>query len=451
VAPGIACVRPARLLRTATFRLAVVYAGLFGASVAVLFTIIYWTMTGYVTSQLRTAIRADVTTLIDEAQSEEPEHLLRAVEQLLQPADRRQSYYLLQDAKGSRLAGNLPVSSPLPGWRELPVPEADKEEDSEDRRLLGFGTLTAGGEYLFVGQDTHDLEELRELIVRAFGWAGAVTVVLALGGGLVMSWAFLRRVEAINATTHDIIEGNLAERVPIGASGDEFDRLARNINSMLDRLQALMEGLRQVSNDIAHDLRTPLARLRQKLEGARLRSRSVVEYETAVDEAIAEADAILTTFAALLRIAQIEAGSRRAGFAEVDLSAVFDAVAEAYGPVAEDRGQVLAMRITPGLSVRGDRQLLTQMLANLVENAIHHTPPATRIELGLESGTQGPLGVVADDGPGIPPTRATRCSSGSSGWNIAARRRAAASACRSSPPSPISTASGSSSATTGRA
>ena len=397
--------RPARLLRTATFRLALAYAGLFAASVAVLFLIIYWTMSAYGRAQLRGAILAEVAELKDEAVDDEPQQLRRAIEARLQDG-RRPSYYLLQDPSGQRLAGNVPPLSPSPGWRRLPFADtgAEKvaEDTEEDSRLLGFATLTAGGDYLFVGEDTHDLDELQELIIRAFGWAGAVTIVLALGGGLIMSWAFLHRVEAINETTRAIIDGDLDGRVPIGSGGDEFDRLALNINSMLDRLRALMEGLRQVSDDIAHDLRTPLSRLRQKLEGARFRSRSVADYETAVDEAIAETDVILTTFAALLRIAQIEAGSRRAGFADVDLSAVFDAVAEAYAPVAEDHGQVIAALIAPGLSVRGDRQLLTQMLANLVENAIHHTPAGTRIELRLRDGPEGPLGLVADDGPGIP-------------------------------------------------
>lgn len=400
--PGIACVRPARLLRTATFRFALAYAGLFGGSVAVLFLIIYWTINGYVTSQLRTTIYAEATALIEEARDNDLKHVQLAIEQLLQGADRTGSYYLLQDAGDRRLAGNLPVARPLLGWQLLPVPDTAADEDNENDPVLGFGTLIGGGVYLFVGQDTHDVTELRELVIRAFGWAGAVTIVLALGGGLVMSWGFSRRIEAINATAQAIIEGDLDGRVPVSARSDEFDRLARNINNMLHRLQTLMAGLRQVSDDIAHDLRTPLSRLRQKLEGARLRSRSIAQYESAVDEAIAEADAILVTFAALLRIAQIEAGSRRAGFTDVDLSAVFDAVAEAYGPVAEDRGQVLASRITPGICVRGDRQLLTQMLANLVENAIHHTPAGTHIELELGTGVDGPRAIVADNGPGVP-------------------------------------------------
>jgi signal transduction histidine kinase len=404
-------VRPSRLLRTATFRLALAYAGLFGASVAVLFSIIYWTMNGYATSQFRAAVRTETESLIDEAGGPWRDNLRRAVERRLREGGQKGSFYLLQDARGRWLAGNLPATSRLlPGWRELAVPDVEEATDGEsvfeDRgqhdRLLGFATITRGGDYLFVGKDAHDLTELRELIVRTFGWAGAVTVVLAVGGGVVMSWAFLHRVEAINATTRAIIEGDLGGRVPVRASDDEFDRLARNINSMLDRVQGLMERVHQVSNDIAHDLRTPLARLRQKLEGARLRSGSVAEYDTAVDEAIVEADGILATFAALLRIAQIEAGSRRAGFADVDLSAAFAAVAEAFAPVAEDGGQLFTARIAPDVCVRGDRQLLTQMLVNLVENALRHTPPGAHIELALRATDEGPVGIIADTGPGIP-------------------------------------------------
>jgi signal transduction histidine kinase len=168
-------------------------------------------------------------------------------------------------------------------------------------------------------------------------------------------------------------------------------------------VQALMESLRHVSNDIAHDLRTPLGRLRQRLEDARLRARSLEDYETAVDRAIADTDAILATFSALLRIAQIESGTRKASFSAVDLSGVFRSIADAYGAVAEDRGQILTAAVTPGVDVRGDRELLMQMLANLVENAIRHTPEGARIGIGLERGADGPVGIVSDTGPGIPP------------------------------------------------
>jgi signal transduction histidine kinase len=179
-------------------------------------------------------------------------------------------------------------------------------------------------------------------------------------------------------------------------------RLALNLNEMLDRLQALMESLRQVSSDIAHDLHTPLSHLRHRLESARRHAGSVEGNEAAVDGAMDDVDAILRTFAALLRIAQIEAGSQRAAFAAVDLSAVFQRIADAYGAVAEDRGQTIVTEIEPHLQVHGDHELLVQMTANLVENAIRHTPSGTRIDLTLVSAPTGPVGVIADSGQGIP-------------------------------------------------
>jgi signal transduction histidine kinase len=171
---------------------------------------------------------------------------------------------------------------------------------------------------------------------------------------------------------------------------------------MLDRIQMLMDGLRQVSNDIAHDLRTPLTRLRQRLELARAKATTVADYQAAVDQALAETDEILDTFGALLRIAQIEAGTRRSAFTEVDLSGVLQTIVETYAAVAEDHQHGLASRIAEGVTVQGDRQLLTQMIANLVENALRHTPTGTRIEIELAEPSSAPVCVIRDNGPGIP-------------------------------------------------
>ena len=212
----------------------------------------------------------------------------------------------------------------------------------------------------------------------------------------------------MNAITRRIMEGDLGQRVPTRGTGDEFDRLASNTNDMLDRIQLLMEGLRQVSNDIAHDLRTPLTHLRQRLEATRTGPRIVEAYETAVDAASADVDTILRIFASLLRIAQVEAGTRRSGFTDLDLSEVFAAIAEAYGPVAEDAGQVLMAEIAPGLRTRGDRDLLTQMLANLVENAIRHAGTGARINVSLRCDGSGLRGSVSDTGPGIPDAQRDR-------------------------------------------
>jgi signal transduction histidine kinase len=231
--------------------------------------------------------------------------------------------------------------------------------------------------------------------------AGGISLALAVIGALLTSGAFLRRLEGFNRTANRIIDGALEERVPLRGTGDEFDRLASNLNAMLDRVQALVESMRQVSNDVAHDLRTPLAHLRQGLETVRRSEGDREQYREAIDRALAECDQILTTFGALLRIAQIEAGTRRAGFTEVDLSSIFETIAETYAPVAEDHGKVLVAEIAPGIRTRGDPDLLTQMLANLVENAIRHTQTGSTVRLSLEEDDK-PIGTVVDDGPGIP-------------------------------------------------
>lgn len=243
--------------------------------------------------------------------------------------------------------------------------------------------------------DIKDVKEERDELMAGltdtFLWGAGVSILLAVAGGWLTSTAFLRRVERINRTTGRIIEGALHERIEVRGSGDELDRLAERLNTMLDRLQALVESLRQVSSDIAHDLRTPLTRLRQSLESGEN------------ERALAECDQILATFSALLRIAQIEAGTRRAGFKPVDLSALFETIAETYGPVAEDAEHLFSAEISPNIHITGDPQLLTQLLANLVENAIKHTPAGTTIRLHLIERPGGSFeGSVRDDGPGIP-------------------------------------------------
>jgi signal transduction histidine kinase len=228
-------------------------------------------------------------------------------------------------------------------------------------------------------------------------------VVLGVGGGLVVSAGVLRRVDAINRICLKIMEGDLSQRLPGRGTDDEFDRLAGIVNAMLDRIEALLEGLRQVSTDIAHDLRTPLGRLRQQLEGALLRSGTAAEYERSTERAIIEADRLLGIFNSLLRIAQVEAGNRRRGFAEVDLGALVGTVADVFQASAEEQGRALRCRVEPGISITGDADLLSQLVANLIENALHHTPAGAGIDIGLSRRRDGRVElVVADRGPGIP-------------------------------------------------
>jgi signal transduction histidine kinase len=284
----------------------------------------------------------------------------------------------------------------------MEVPPGESTQPASGEELTALGRRLKNGEFLLVGENRYRAERAQDAIVLAFGWGIVVTVLLALAGGALLTRGFLRRIEEINRTSRAIMAGNLADRVPTRGCGDEMDRLAVNLNAMLDRIQALMESLKRVSDDIAHDLRTPLSRLRQRLETARTTIATPQDCGAAMDQSLAEVDAILETFSAVLRIAQIEAGTRRASFSSVDLEAIVASVGETYAPVAEDRGQLLrATTAHPG-SVCGDRELITQMVANLVENSIRHCPAGTVIAVTLTREADAPIVRVSDTGPGIP-------------------------------------------------
>ncbi|HXU58858.1 MAG TPA: HAMP domain-containing sensor histidine kinase, partial [Verrucomicrobiae bacterium] len=378
------------------------YLVLFTASVLVIFVVIYWTTADYMAQALDLSVETELSSLADIERSSGPAALAAAIADRARTPAGRSAYALLLDPSGVKLAGNLAARPPHIGWQDLPMPKnSEGAEEGDMMRVKGL--LLPDGYFLLVGQSAYQLRETDEVIVRAFGWGLLVTVILGLIGGVLMSTGMLRRVESIRVTAQAIMAGNLAERIPTRGTGDDFDLLSVSLNEMLDRIHTLMEGLRQVSNDIAHDLRTPLTRLRQRLEIARTRSTTVDEYRQLVDTVIRDTDEILKTFAAMLRVAEIEAGTARARFAPVDLSALLKAIVELYAALAEDQQQSLEGRIDHGLVVRGDRELLTQMFVNLVENALRHTPPGTRIEMTAALVAGRPVCGIADSGPGIPP------------------------------------------------
>jgi signal transduction histidine kinase len=240
------------------------------------------------------------------------------------------------------------------------------------------------------------------LILRSFGWVFVLSLSLAIGGGMFLSSQVWQRIEAIIRTAEGIIEGDLSQRVPRRAAPDDLDRLAATLNRMLDRMTGLMESLRHVSNDVAHDLRTPLGRLRHCLEEARETARTSNDYQAALDTALAEIDAILDTFAAILRIAQIESGRGRTGFRQLSFSDLVEDVCESYTPSFEDADKTLLTNVAPGLALRGDPDLLAQSLANLLENAIRHTPAGTIVMVSAAHRASGIELTVADNGAGVP-------------------------------------------------
>jgi signal transduction histidine kinase len=343
--------------------LAALYVMLFAATVAVVGAIVYWGTTAALNRRLDARLSGEMSVLKSSFQAGGLAKLEDDVRSHVRTQPAGPLDYLVFDANGSRLAGDLPIIPADLGWSNVATKETDG--DIDHRRIL-VETLS-GNTRLAVAADREQIDQLAAFILHVFASAFGAVIVLGSIGGIGLSLALLKRVEAIRRTAEAIIGGDLAQRVPVRGTNDDLDRLSLTLNRMLDRITELMESLRQVSNDIAHDLKTPLARLRHRLEALQTAAKLGKPQNASIDEAIAQVDEILRIFGALLRIAQIEAGTRRSGFREFDLSAVFTDVVEAFAPAAEDAGQRLETRIKPAIRFFGDRELLTQMVANLVE------------------------------------------------------------------------------------
>jgi signal transduction histidine kinase len=394
--------RSRRILRSATFRLALFYAALFVMSAGALFATVYITATAAMQSDMQAVLRSEAYQLAEINRSSGLLGLAQQITRRMNFRTRGPIYYLLQGPTGQVVVGNLPGMPPVEGVIDFMRDTADDEPNTGRDRLTGFGLRLGDGSFLLVAQDASRLIDMQHAIIQAFTWAGALTLVLAIGGGWLLGGGFVRRVDTIGRTSRAIMEGDLSARVPVRGTNDEIDQLVTGLNAMFDRIQQLLEGLRQVSSDIAHDLRTPLGRLRQRLEDAREHATNTAEYAAATEAAIAEADSLLEIFSALLRIAQIEAGAQKSAFTEVDLSGLMRSIAEAYAPPAEDSHHKLESAIIDGVNLTGDRQLLAQMVSNLVENALTHTPAGCAVRLALRRAGNRIEIEVADDGPGIP-------------------------------------------------
>src|SRR5262245_21010778 len=382
-----------RTLRTTSFVLGIFYAALFAASTIILGSIVYWTVETSLDREITTNIEAEADLLQKEFKSEGFEELARTVQDrgtFIPALD-----YLLLDEHGNRVAGELPYMPSTPGLTEMKVPRSG----GPDNMFRVLAVPLDGKVRIAVGDDLGALIEIRHAFLKALGWALLAFVVLSFLGGALLSRTFMARVNAITRTAEAIIDGELASRIPVSDTDDTFDRLSNNLNRMLDRMQALMESLVQVSNNIAHSLRTPLGNLRHALEGVRGQT---PKDQATIDAATAEVDTILETFSALLRIAQIEAGVRQSGFREVDLTELFGKVTDAFSDIAEDQGKTLVAQIEPSVRTWGDRELLAEMVANLLDNALRHTQAGAHIEVGLKMQDSQVVAVVADDGPGIP-------------------------------------------------
>ncbi len=389
------------LWRSAGLRLAAVYAALFALSALALVIFLWWATAGLLDRQVEAAIRADAQGLSEQWQGGGVPALQSTIEDRLAENVDDDAIYLLVDSHLHPLAGNLAR------WPAL-VTEPDQ---SYELRIERAGIVSMArvrrfdlpdGDRLLVGRDVEQRRPLRTLLTSALLWSMLLLVVLGTVGGLVMQRLFRRMIANVSSTAAAIAQGDLSRRVRVSGLGDEFDRLAEVINDMLDRIARLMDGVRQVSNSIAHDLRTPIARARARLEDAGMHATGPEELHAAVERAVMDLDRVSAVFDALLRIAEIEAGARRSAFAKLDAAALVSDLAELYTAVAEERGTTLVLTAPTPLPVNGDRELIQQALANLLDNAIKFSPAGGVIRLAATVQGDAVTIVVSDQGPGIP-------------------------------------------------
>lgn len=381
------------LVRTASFRLTILTGCLFLVFLIVTFAIYYWIAVSYVYQRIDEEIDWKIETLTQEYQlgSFDPSD-----PDLVEPG----SYLLFQDATGRFIAKILPKESDAQGWLSQLQPEPIPTNNAS-KTFRAKAVLFPDGSRMVAASDLNDIRVVNEFFGEVFVWVLVAIVILSSGCGFLVSTIILRRVGEINLLAKAIMSGRLDRRIPLRGTNDEFDRLSVNLNLMLDRIEKLMDQVRQVSIDMAHDLRTPLARLRQRLEGARRQARCMEDYQNAIDQALIQNDEILETFSALLRIAQVGSGIGRQSFEEFSLTDMLKAIGETYEPVAEERKQCLSSTIESGLMIHADRKLLTQMIVNLLENAIRHSPAETQISMTASRTTGGVTMVIADTGSGV--------------------------------------------------
>ena len=384
-----------RLIHTEGFRISAIFAVIFALSAAILAVSVLVIVDEEFHDQIVQFANADIAAIKAGYDAQGLKEAREVIAQRMSAPGASEFFLLQRD--GVRLAGNLPPMTPRTGTLTLPYPGKGPMH-----AIMGEATYLGPGLYVFSGSDLYHARLARQHILRILIWIFAGAVLLAILAGVLVSRGFLSRTDAIARACGAIMQGNLKARVPVRGTQDELDRLSQAINAMLDRIAALMENVRQVTNDIAHDLRTPVSHLRHRLEHARLHAAATADYDRALETAITASDEILALFTALLRIAQIEGGARRAGFASIELSDLLHQLRDIFGPVADDSRHTLTLSILQDASIRGDRELLVQLFSNLIENAIVHTPEGTRIEIVLQVEKNVATVSVRDNGPGVP-------------------------------------------------
>jgi signal transduction histidine kinase len=395
--------------RRTAFRL----AGLVASIATLTNIVIFATLFVVISEQLRSHLRAHVEemrgTLIDvEGEESDGFQELAAMVTNRSPGGASdEDLYLLTKENGAYVSGNIRGLERFDGWRTIPWSDLELIGQWPPNRasdaVIGRWTDVKGG-HLFVGDGNGDIKEAQRLLLTGLVWGTLLSMICAVGGGYLIGVRAQKRIGSMEQALNAVARGELHHRVPRSAAADDIDHVAALINVTLDRLEGLIGNLKQVSVDIAHDLRTPVSRMRQNLEIVRSGPDNIAAYKSVVDSAIDEIDGIADTFDALLRISEIEAGARRTKFVDVELRSLLGNILDAVEAVAEERHHRLILPDTAGppISVRGDRRLLNQLFINLLENAIVHCPTPVDIMVEFVDDRDHPLVRIRDTGPGIP-------------------------------------------------
>lgn len=396
------------VLHSLTLRLTLVYMALFCASVGIMLAVTYVGGVWRPLRQVEATITRDSDALVAVYRAQGRDALIRALERRAGAARGRLPYHVLIAPNGAVVAANLSDWPAVRGeeWARYEFGTYATGTEEEHEAVVRDLALP-GGYRLLVGLDTEDLDEREDLIFEALSWGAGMSLALGLIGGLVMTYAVSQRLDRINRAARAVIAGDLSGRVALHGSGDDFDQLSATLNEMLARIEGLVASISRVSDNIAHELRTPLTRLRAELEELAAAGDDPEEVRARTGAALEEAARLQSMFDALLRIARLQSGPRGESV-RVDLSALLEDVVDLHRPAAEDRSQDFAAAIAPGLAVQGDRDLLFQMVSNLLDNAVKFAPVGGTVRLDARAAAPGVEVTVADNGPGIAPDERSR-------------------------------------------
>jgi len=390
------------VLDTSPFRIAIVYSIVFAIGAAALIYAVDFAVSRVVDGSTDNLIEAEVQGLREQTLVLSRGDFIELVEQRSQDQDVRGAVYLMVDPQLRPVAGNVPAWPKIntkEKWFLFKVSVPFGNETREHEMRARYFALP-GGYQMLVGHDVQERQDVKSLMMRGLIAAVVLTLLLGLGGGFWMGRRILAQAGAISAVATQIMRGDLSQRLPVRDADDEINTLAREINTMLDKIEQLTLGMRTVLDSAAHDLRTPLNRLQASAEGAMTTLIPGSAERRVLERVTTEVDHMRSTLDALLRIALAETGT--VAREEVDLSELVGSVVELYAPVSEERGIVLESSVSPGAHVQGNRQLLAQALANLLDNAIKFTPDGGHIRVALDGSGSAPQVIVEDNGPGIP-------------------------------------------------